>query len=87
MSDTEIIAVLSEYLWAGVWIASPLLITALIVGVVIGLFQALTSIQELTLTFVPKLIAMLIAFTLCIGFSANLMVSLFDKSVAQYIAS
>lgn len=38
-------------------IAGPMLIASLIVGVVIGLFQALTSIQEMTLTFVPKLLA------------------------------
>lgn len=38
-------------------IAGPMLIASLIVGVVVGLFQALTSIQEMTLTFVPKLLA------------------------------
>lgn len=73
-------------MWAGVWIASPLLITALVVGVVIGLFQALTSIQELTLTFVPKLIAILIAFTLSANFASQLMLSLFSNSVIDYIA-
>lgn len=87
MTQTDIIDLLREYLWAGVWIASPLLITALVVGVIVGLFQALTSIQELTLTFVPKLIVMLIAFTLCLGFSAQLLLNLFDTSVARYIAS
>jgi flagellar biosynthetic protein FliQ len=38
-------------------IAGPMLIASLIVGVVVGLFQALTQIQEMTLTFVPKLVA------------------------------
>jgi flagellar biosynthetic protein FliQ len=38
-------------------IAGPMLIAALIVGVIVGLFQALTQIQEMTLTFVPKLMA------------------------------
>lgn len=38
-------------------IAGPMLIASLIIGVVIGLVQALTQIQEMTLTFVPKLIA------------------------------
>ena len=86
MSETEIISILREYLWAGVWIASPLLLTALVVGVVIGLFQALTSIQELTLTFVPKLIAILVAFTLSANFASQLMLSLFNNSVIDYIA-
>ncbi len=86
MTDAEIIDVLREYLWAGVWIASPLLITALVVGVIVGLLQALTSIQELTLTFVPKLVAMLVTFTLCLGFSSRLMLSLFETTVDKYIA-
>lgn len=86
MSETEIISVLREFLWAGVWIASPMLLTALVVGVVIGLLQALTSIQELTLTFVPKLIAMLMAFMLSAGFASRLMLSLFQNHVLTIIS-
>ncbi len=86
MTEAEIIDLLREYLWTGVWISAPLLITALVVGIAVGLFQALTSIQEMTLTFVPKLVAMLIVFTLCIGFSANLLLGVFDASVARFIA-
>ncbi len=85
MTEAELLSVLREFLWAGVWIASPLLLTALIVGVCIGLIQALTSIQELTLTFVPKLIAMLVAFVLCSGFAARLMVGLFDDRIIPLI--
>lgn len=47
-------------------IAGPLLITSLIVGVGIGLFQALTQVQEQTLTFVPKIMAMGLALLLCL---------------------
>ncbi|MFQ5562454.1 MAG: flagellar biosynthetic protein FliQ [Parvularculaceae bacterium] len=86
MSETEILSVLREFLWAGVWIASPMLLTALVVGVVIGLLQALTSVQELTLTFVPKLIAMLLAFVLCAGFASRLMLSLFNDQVLTIIS-
>ncbi|MEM9705036.1 MAG: flagellar biosynthetic protein FliQ [Pseudomonadota bacterium] len=86
MTETEIISLLREFLWSGVWIATPLLVTALVIGVIIGLVQALTSVQELTLTFVPKLIAMLIAFTLCIGASSRLMLSLFEGRVLTTIA-
>ncbi|MEE2690764.1 MAG: flagellar biosynthetic protein FliQ [Pseudomonadota bacterium] len=86
MSETALLDVLRSFLWAGVWIASPLLLTALAVGVVIGLLQALTSVQELTLTFVPKLIAMLIAFALCSGFASRLLVGLFKDQVIPIIA-
>jgi flagellar biosynthetic protein FliQ len=47
-------------------IAGPLLITSLIVGVVVSLFQALTQVQEQTLTFVPKLMAMGVVLLLCL---------------------
>ena len=43
-------------------ISAPMLIVSLVVGVVIGILQALTQVQEMTLTFVPKLVAMGIAF-------------------------
>lgn len=86
MSETELISILRSFLWAGVWIASPMLLTALVVGVVIGLLQALTSIQEMTLTFVPKLIAILFAFILCSGFASRLMLTLFNDQVLPAIA-
>ncbi|MGE0407922.1 MAG: flagellar biosynthetic protein FliQ [Amphiplicatus sp.] len=86
MSESELLGVLRDFLWAGVWIASPMLLTALAVGVVIGLLQALTSIQELTLTFVPKLVAMLIAFLLCAGFATRLLLTLFDQRLIPIIA-
>ena len=87
MTEAELIGLLREYLWTGVWISAPLLITALVVGLAVGLFQALTSIQEMTLTFVPKLVAMLIVFTLCIGLSANLLLGVFNDSVNRFIAN
>lgn len=44
-------------LQVGLMLSAPLLVTALVVGVVIGLFQAATQINEMTLSFIPKLIA------------------------------
>ncbi len=87
MSEADLLDVLRSFLWAGVWIASPMLLTALVVGVVIGLLQALTSVQELTLTFVPKLIAMLVAFLLSAGFASRLLLILFNDLVIPVIAA
>ncbi|MDR0554421.1 MAG: flagellar biosynthesis protein FliQ [Treponema sp.] len=50
------------------FLAAPLLISALVVGLVVAIFQATTSIQEQTLTFVPKLIAILLVLGLLGGF-------------------
>ena len=86
MSETDLISILSEYLWAGIWISAPMLITALVVGVAIGLVQALTSVQELTLTFVPKLVAILIAFSLTAGYASRVMVGVFESRIIPFIA-
>jgi flagellar biosynthetic protein FliQ len=59
-------------------IAGPMLITSLIVGVVIGLFQALTQVQEMTLTFVPKLLA--------IGVVMLLSLPMIGRSLANFMA-
>lgn len=58
MSDGLILDLLRESLWSAVLVATPLLAAALVLGLVIGVLQALTSIQEMTLTFVPKVAAM-----------------------------
>ena len=51
--------ILRQALWVAAAAAGPLLVAALIVGVLIGLLQALTSVQEATLSFVPKIGAMM----------------------------
>lgn len=65
--------------------AAPLLITALVVGLVVGLFQALTSVQEMTLTFVPKGAAMLLVFCLSASFMVGLALRFWDEQVLRVI--
>ena len=65
-------------------IAGPLLITGLIVGVVISLFQALTQVQEQTLTFVPKLMAMGVVLLLCLPMIGRAM-SDFTLTISDHI--
>ena len=62
MGETVLFDMLRQALLIAVRISAPLLGVALIAGVVIGLFQALTSVQEMTLTFVPKVGLMLVVF-------------------------
>ena len=86
MSESEVLNVLREFLFAAALVSSPLLLTALVVGVAVGLLQALTSIQEMTLTFVPKIAAMLIVFVLSSSFMARICLSLFNERVLPVIA-
>ncbi len=87
MSEADILSVLREFLWGAAMMATPLLAVALAVGLVIGLLQALTSVQEMTLTFVPKLAAMLLVFFLSAGFMARIVLTLFETQVLPVIAA
>ena len=57
MNDTQVLEIAREAIWTGTLVAGPILITVLLVGVVVGIFQAATSINEMTLSFLPNLIA------------------------------
>lgn len=73
-------------LWDAVLISLPILSVALIAGLIVGLFQALTSIQEMTLTFVPKLVAILVVFWGSMDFMTETLVSFFQLRVVPLIA-
>ncbi len=76
---------LRQGLWVSILISFPILSVALLAGVTVGLFQALTSIQELTLTFVPKLAAIAIVFWLTMGFMTETLVSFFKLQLIPMI--
>lgn len=86
MTEAMIFDLLRQGLWVSVVISAPLLTVALIVGVVIGLFQALTSIQEMTLTFVPKAAVMLGVFWLSMSFMTTTLVAFFTDTIIPQIA-
>jgi flagellar biosynthetic protein FliQ len=86
MEEAILFDTLRQGLWAAVLIALPILSAALIAGVAIGLFQALTSIQELTLTFVPKLVAIVIVFWVSMGFMATTLTRFFAADLIPVIA-
>jgi flagellar biosynthetic protein FliQ len=61
MSDADVTHIALDTMMLGAKVAAPVLLTALLVGFLISLFQAATQIQEPTLSFVPKMIAVCIA--------------------------
>ncbi len=72
-------------LWTAVVVSMPILTVALVVGVTVGLLQALTSVQEMTLTFVPKLAAILMVFWVSMGFMTSSIVTLFQSQIIPLI--
>ena len=77
---------LRQGLWVAVIVSLPILSVALVTGLAIGLFQALISIQEMTLTFVPKLAAIVLVFWLSMAFMTQALVAFFDGHVIPLIA-
>ena len=61
MNESEVIDVVRQAIWLVIEVSLPVLLVGLFVGVSIALLQALTQVQEITLVFVPKIIAMFIA--------------------------
>ena len=65
MSQNQVVDLALRALMLAAELAAPLLITALVVGFAISVFQSITQIQEATLSFVPKAIAVAIALVVC----------------------
>ncbi|MDE3016891.1 MAG: flagellar biosynthesis protein FliQ [Pseudomonadota bacterium] len=68
MESAEVIEVVRQGIYVLIIISAPLMIVALVVGLAIALLQALTQVQEATLTFVPKVLAMLIMLAITLPF-------------------
>jgi len=85
MSEAVFYDILRQGLWIAITISLPMLTVALVAGLAIGLFQALTSIQEMTLTFVPKVAAMLAVFWVSMGFMTQKLVSFFQADLVPLI--
>ncbi len=86
MTEAALLDVMRQALWVSVVVSTPILLAALVVGVVIGLLQALTSVQEMTLTFVPKTAAMVAVFWASMGFMTTTLVAFFQNDVIARIA-
>jgi flagellar biosynthetic protein FliQ len=68
MSEAEVLDIGRSAIWTLLRVAAPVMMTALIVGLIIALFQALTQIQEVTLTFVPKILLVFFVLMLALPF-------------------
>lgn len=85
MTDGMVLDLAREAVWVAALMSAPLLLAALISGLIVGLLQALTSVQELTLTFVPKVAAMLIVFSLSASFMVGLVLKMWDDRIIPLI--
>ncbi len=77
METTEVISIGREAIWTVLYVAGPVLLIALSVGLIIGVFQAATSIQEMTLSFIPKLAALIAALLIFGDYQLTILSDLF----------
>jgi flagellar biosynthetic protein FliQ len=85
MSGAEVLDVGRSAIWLTLQLCAPCLIVGLVVGVAIGLFQALTQIQEQTLVYAPKIVAIFVSLLLFLPLMGSLM-SGFMRQIAARIA-
>jgi len=85
MTGPEVLEIARDAIWVLLQVSAPVMLIALGVGLVIALLQALTQVQEMTIVFVPKIIAIFVSLLLFLPFMAINMGGLMDR-IAQRIA-
>lgn len=86
MDEADVINLAQETIWLAIEISMPVMIIGLLVGVIVALFQALTQIQEMTLAFVPKILAIFLAIFLMLP-AFSIKMTEFMQMLADQIVS
>jgi flagellar biosynthetic protein FliQ len=83
MTDTTVIEIAVRMMTVSGELAAPMLLTALVIGLAVSLIQSITSIQEMTLTFVPKMAGVALAIVLCGHWMLSTLVGFTDQHFAM----
>jgi flagellar biosynthesis protein FliQ len=86
MTTDTVVGLMAETIKITLLVSAPMLIVGLVVGVAISLFQAVTQIQEMTLVFVPKIVAVMITLVAALPWMISLMMT-FTQSIFANIPS
>ena len=86
MSGAEVLDIGRDAIWLTIQLCAPALIVGLVVGVVIGLMQALTQIQEATLVYAPKIVAIFLSLLIFLPLMGALLTG-FMRHIAERIAA
>ncbi|MGI9435219.1 MAG: flagellar biosynthesis protein FliQ [Geminicoccaceae bacterium] len=85
MNADHVLDLARESIWVMIKVGAPVMVVALVVGVAIALVQALTQMQEMTLSFVPKILAIFVTILISLPFMANTLIG-FGESLFRQIA-
>jgi len=86
MNGAEVLDIGRDAIWLTIQLAAPVLIVGLVVGVAIGLLQALTQVQEATLVYAPKIVAIFISLLVFLPLMGALLTG-FMRHIAERISS
>ena len=84
MSTADVVAITVEAVWLVIKCSAPMLITSLVIGLIISIFQTVTSIQEQTLTFVPKMICVFLSLIICGDWILNNILSFIQDLYSRF---
>ncbi len=84
MTQDFIVGVCTQAIYLVLLLVSPILLVTLIIGVLVGIFQAVTSIQEMTLTFIPKILAAVLVLIITFPWLLNKLMD-FTRLIFGYI--
>lgn len=79
MTVEAVLNIASETIWTIIIVSAPLLLLSLVVGLIVSIFQTVTSIQEQTLTFIPKILVTFIGMLIFGSFILNTIVSFMQE--------
>ena len=86
MTQELVLSLMKNALWTGLMVAGPILLLGLVTGLIIGIFQAVTQIQEMTLTFIPKILVVALAMALFLPWMLNTLLD-FTREIFYLIAT
>jgi flagellar biosynthetic protein FliQ len=85
MSEADILAIFQDGLWTTLVAVAPAMAASLVVGLAVALFQAVTQIQEMTLAYVPKIVAVFVTLALTAGFMIRLLEALMGRMADRIV--
>ncbi|NTV51411.1 MAG: flagellar biosynthesis protein FliQ [Candidatus Firestonebacteria bacterium] len=83
MNEMVVMKLAKDALWLILLLSAPALLVGLVIGLVVSVFQAVTSIQEMTLALIPKILAVFAALLVCGPWSLRLLISYTQQIIAN----
>ena len=82
MDESSVVDIANELLWVGLLLVAPAVVVSLLVGLLMSIFQTVTSIQEQTLSFAPRIVAVGVVISFTLVWNINV-ITVFTKDVIQ----